>query len=78
VPCAAPKPLPAMVTVVPGTPLAGVTEEMVAVFTVKGTALDQTPPCCTMAFPDTALDATRGHHETSSAVTITCRCTDRA
>jgi hypothetical protein len=31
---------------------------MVAVLTVKGIALDQSPHCCTWAFPDTALDAT--------------------
>jgi hypothetical protein len=57
-PWAAPKPEPAMVTWVPGTPLGGMTEEIVAVLTVKGTALDQPPPCRTWAFPDVALEAT--------------------
>jgi len=57
-PCAAPKPDPAIVTEVPGTPLAGVTLEIVAVLTLKGTLLDQAPPCCTCAFPEVAFKAT--------------------
>ena len=47
-----------MVTCVPGNPLAGDTVEMVAVATVKGSELDQTPSCCTRAVPDDALRAT--------------------
>ena len=56
-PWAAPKPEPAIVTWVPGTPLPGVTLEMVAVLTLKATALDQAPPCCTRAVPDVELEA---------------------
>jgi hypothetical protein len=47
-----------MFTMVPGTPLAGVTLVIVAVLTLKGTALDQAPPCCTWTFPEAALEAT--------------------
>ncbi len=57
-PWAAPKPEPAIVTTVPGTPLDGVTLEIVAVATLKGTALDQAPFCCTWTLPDAALEAT--------------------
>jgi hypothetical protein len=47
-----------MVTGVPGTPLDGVTAKIVAVLTLKGTALDHDAPCRTRADPDMALDAT--------------------
>ncbi len=57
-PWAAPKPEPAIVTWLPGTPLSGVTVAIVAVLTLKGTALDQVPSWCTRADPDAALDAT--------------------
>ena len=57
-PCTAPKYEPEMVTCVPGTPLAGVMPEMVAVLTVKGTELDQNPICRTRAVPDEEPDAT--------------------
>ena len=55
-----PKPEPAIVTAVtPGTPLVGVTFEIVAVLTVKGTLLDQAPPCCTWAVPDVVAQEER-------------------
>ena len=58
VPCAAPKPEPAIVTEVPGNPMVGVTVEIVGVITVKATALDNAPPRCTWALPLRALVAT--------------------
>ena len=47
-----------IVSCVQGTPEAGITFEIVAVATLNTTALDQTPPCCTRAVPDTELPAT--------------------
>jgi len=41
-----------IVTCVPGTPTAGVTVEIVAVPTVRGTVFDDIPFCCTWAVPD--------------------------
>jgi len=46
------------VTGVPATPLAGVTLEIVAVFTVNASDLDHIPPCCTRALPEAEFDAT--------------------
>jgi len=51
-PCAAAKWEPAIVTVSPGAPMAGVTVEIVGVITLNGICLDQRPPCCTWALPD--------------------------
>jgi len=57
-PCVEPKPEPAMVTESPGAPMGGATLEITGAITVKGTELDQAPPCCTWAFPLKALGAT--------------------
>jgi hypothetical protein len=54
-PWAEPNPDPAIVTAVPGKPLAGVTFVIVAVLTLNDTELDHMPFCCTWASPDVAL-----------------------
>ena len=46
-PWSPPKPVPVMVTCVPGNALDGITLVIVAIFTWKGRPLDQIPPCCT-------------------------------
>ena len=45
-------------TGVPGAPVPGVTLEIVATAMAKGTAFDQTPPCCTRALSVVAFAAT--------------------
>src|ERR1035438_458076 len=57
-PCVAPNPEPVMVTCVPATPVDGDTFEIVAVFTVKGTTLENNPFSSTWAFPDVEMGAT--------------------
>lgn len=57
-PCVAPNPEPVMATCVPPTPVDGDTFEIVAVFTVKGTALEDSPFSSTWALPDVEMGAT--------------------
>ena len=47
-----------MVTEVPTTPCVGETPEISAVITLRAGAFDHAPPCCTIAVPVLALEAT--------------------